>query len=75
MARPIVKKVVQDRIKASKQTMKAEGKIVTDALKAATKGEAIDAADTRTALASFIKASKAFNKDTAILASISPSTY
>lgn len=70
MARPLKKKVVQDRIKSNKATMKSNKKTLTDALTTALKGEPIDAAETRAALASFIKASKALNTDTVKLASI-----
>lgn len=70
MARPLVKKLVQQRIQVSKQVMKDEGNVVLTAMKEATKGTPVKAAETRTALANFIKAAKAFHADTAKLASI-----
>ena len=70
MARPLNKNVIKERIKSNKASMKDANKEVNDALTNATKGEAIDAVATRAALASFIKASKAFNADTTKLASI-----
>ena len=50
--------------------MKDEGNVVLTAMKEATKGTPVKAAETRTALANFIKAAKAFHADTAKLASI-----
>ena len=70
MARPLDKKVIQERINTNKKGMKESKKVLTDALTAATKGETINPVETRAALASFIKGSKALNSDTAKLASI-----
>lgn len=70
MARPLNKKVIQDRIKVNKGIMKDNKKVLTDEMKAAGKGEAMNAPTTRAALASFIKASNALNADNAKLASI-----
>ena len=70
MARPLNKKLIQERINTNKKGMKEDKKFITDALTAATKGEAVNPVETRAALASFLKSSKAFVIDTAKLASI-----
>jgi len=70
MARPLDKKVVKERIRYNKIVMKDAKAKLTLAMSIATKGEVIDAADTRKALANFIKAANAVRVDNAKLNSI-----
>ena len=63
MARKLDPKAITARIKENKAIMKASKKDVTDSMNAAVKGGDIDAADTRKALASFIKASSSVIAD------------
>ncbi len=67
MARPVNIKEVKQRIKDNKTVMKDNKKIVTDALSNATKGNGINAGETRAALAAFIKATKRVESDNAKL--------
>ena len=70
MARPFNPKAIKERIAGNKRVMKSTKKEVTEYMNTATKGEAIDAATTRTALAVFIKAAFNVISDTEKLNSI-----
>lgn len=70
MARKLNSKEINARMKENKGVMKANKKIVSDAMTKAGKGEVINSVETRAALSAFIKASEAVNSDTAKLASI-----
>lgn len=70
MARKLVKKDVETRVKLNKSLMKLNKVAVNNAMQAAVKGEVVDFKSTRECLSNFIKSSQRVNSDLNKLSSI-----